>query len=127
LRKLADRGGYAGVMEYLDVPGFHSAGSDIPSWSPDSKWVYYTAKVGKAVELMRVSLAGHVEQLTHSAPGVFHYNPKVSPEGTWVMFGSTRDGVRQLWVAAADGQSARPVTSLTKGRAAYSASWQTGP
>ncbi len=127
LRKLADRGGYRGVMEYLDVPSFHSAGSDIPSWSADSKWVYYTAKVGEAVELMRVSLGGQAEQLTHSAPGVLHYNPKVSPEGAWVMFGSTRDGVRQLWVAKADGRNAQPVTSLTKDHAAYSASWQTGP
>lgn len=47
LRKLGDRGGYRGVFETLDEPDFHSARSDIPTWSPDGKWLYYTAKVGQ--------------------------------------------------------------------------------
>ncbi len=46
LRKLADRGGYRGVIEFLDVPDFHGGSSDIPAWSADGKSVYYTASVG---------------------------------------------------------------------------------
>jgi hypothetical protein len=82
-------------------------------WSPDSQWVYYTAKVGEAVELMRVTLDGKVEQLSQSQPGVLHYHPKVSPDGSQVVFGATRDGVRQLWVANADGSVARPLSKPT--------------
>jgi len=124
LRKLADRGGYKGTMLFLDVPDYHEGSSDTPCWSPDSRWVYYTAKVGEAVELMRVSLDGKTEQLSQSAAGVLHYHPKVSPDGKQVVFGATRDGVRQLWVANADGSASRPITALTNGHAAMWASWQ---
>ena len=130
LRKLADRGGYVGWVETLDTPDFHSASSDVPTWSPDSRWIYYTATVGEAVELMRVSLEGKVEQLTHSLPGrsggpaIQHYHPQVSPDGQWVVFGSTRDGARALYVARADGTEARPITKPTPGRAHMHAQWQ---
>jgi Tol biopolymer transport system component len=124
LRKLADRGGYEGVTLFLDVPDYHEGSSDTPCWSPDSQWVYYTAKVGAAIELMRVSLAGKTETLSTSADGVRHYHPKVSADGRWLVFGCTRDGVRQVWVAQADGSRARPLTALTKGHAAMWPSWQ---
>ena len=86
--------------------------------------MYYTAKVGRAVELMRVSLDGKTEQLSHSAPGVLHYHPTVSPDGSPVVVGATRDGVRQLYVATADGTDARPITYLRPGHAAMHAHWQ---
>jgi len=124
MRKLADRGGYQGWIPFLDVPDYHEGTSDVPSWSPDSKWLYYTAKVGEAVELMRTSLDGKTAQLTHSKPGVLHYHPSLSPDGKLIMFGSTRDGVRQLWVACVDGSKPRKITSLSKGHAAMWASWQ---
>jgi Tol biopolymer transport system component len=124
LKKLADRGGYTGVTQFLDVPDYHGGSSDIPIWSRDSKWIYYTAKVGEAVELMRVSLEGKTEQLSHCSSGVTHYHPTPSPDGRWLLFGVTRDGVRQLYVARADGSESRQITSFTKGHAAMWASWQ---
>ncbi|MBI3408595.1 MAG: PD40 domain-containing protein [Planctomycetes bacterium] len=36
---------------YPDVPDIHGGSSDQPAWSPDGKWIYYTAKVGESVEL----------------------------------------------------------------------------
>ena len=124
LRKLADRGAYSGSMEPLKVPDFHSGSSDIPTWSPDSQWVYYTAQVGEAVELMRVSIAGKVDQLTHSQAGVAHYHPKVSPDGRLIVFGSTRDGAGAQYVANADGSDIRPITTPTPGRVQMHAHWQ---
>jgi len=124
LHKLADRGGYRGVMLFLDVPDYHHGSSDTPCWSPDSKWLFYTAKVADAVELMRVSLDGRVEQLTRSAPGVLHYHPRVSADGTQIVFGAMSDGVRQLWVASIDGAQTRKITDLTTGHAAMWAHWQ---
>ncbi|MFM9959637.1 MAG: TolB family protein [Planctomycetaceae bacterium] len=35
LKKLADRGGYRGVTEFLDVFDFHGGSSDVPVWSVD--------------------------------------------------------------------------------------------
>jgi TolB protein len=59
LRKLGDRGGYRGTMQPIDKGQTgHSERSDTHAWSPDGKWLYYTAKVGAAVELMRASPAG---------------------------------------------------------------------
>ena len=124
LRKLADRGGYRSSMEMLDHPDFHSGSSDLPVWSPDSKWVYYTAQVGQAVELMRVTLDGQVQQLTHSPAGAFCFHPKVSPDGHLVVFGSTRDGARALYVADADGSHVQAITEPTKGQAQIHAYWR---
>lgn len=125
LRKLADRGGYRGVVERLKHPDFHSASSDVPVWARDGRSVYYTAQVGKAVELMRVSLDGRVEQLTESKPGVRHYHPTPSPDGRSLLFGSDRSGIMQLYVARADGMEARPVTSVPADSCAMHGHWQT--
>ena len=124
LRKLADRGGYRGVVERLKHPDFHSESSDVPVWAQDGQSVYYTAQVGKAVELMRVSLDGRVEQLTESKPGVRHYHPSPSPDGRSLLFGSDRSGIMQLYVARADGMEARPVTSVPAGSCAMHGHWQ---
>jgi len=127
LRKLADRGTYTSTMEPLTHPDFHSASSDLPAWSPDSQWVYYTAQVGDSVELMRVSLAGDVQQLTHSPAGTANYHPKVSPDGKLVVFGSTRDGAGAQYVANADGTDIRAITRPTPGRVQMHAYWQPLP
>jgi Tol biopolymer transport system component len=124
LRKLADRGGFRGVIETLDKPAFNSERSDIPLWSPDGRWLYFAAKVGEAVELMRASPAGRVEQLTHSKSGVQNYFAQVSPDSKWVAFGSTRSGVRQLYVAHADGSGAYPITKLEAGWGAFYPHWR---
>jgi Tol biopolymer transport system component len=125
LRKLADRGGYRGGFQPIDKGATeHSARSDIPTWSPDGKWLYYTAKVGQAVELMRASPGGKIEQLTHSRAGVNNYLPQVSPDSKWVVFGSTRTGVRQLHVACADGSEVYQLTKVKPGWAALYPSWR---
>ncbi|MCX5660749.1 MAG: hypothetical protein NTW19_13665 [Planctomycetota bacterium] len=127
-RKLADRGGYRGVTECLVHPDFHSASSDVPVWTPDNRWIYYTARVGNAIELMRIALAPDAkpEQLSHSKPDVTHYHPKISPDGNWVMFGSDRDGRRQLYVARADGSEAAQFTDVPEGHSAMHGHWRGG-
>ena len=79
LKKLASRNGYRGVIDYLDVYDFHDGSSDLPVWAPDSKSVFYTAKVGSNVELFRVTLDGKTEQLTDTPAGSMHYHPQPRP------------------------------------------------
>ena len=124
LRKLADRNGWEGVMTIFDVFDHHGGSSDVPAWSQDGRYVYYDARVGGALELMRVPLDGKPEQLTHSKPGTMHYHPEPSPDGKWLLFGSTRSGIRQLYVSRPDGADARAITDVPAGWAAMWGHWQ---
>jgi len=46
---------------------------------------------------------GNAEQLTHSEPAVLNYHPTPSPDGEHLIIGSTRSGVRQLYIMKDDG------------------------
>lgn len=124
LRKLADRGGYRGVVEFLDVPDFHGGSSDVPSWTGDGQGVYFTRQTDGAVELCVAPLVGEVKQLTHSSPGTSHYHPKASQGGEWLVYGSRRSDGRQLYIARADGSEARAITRVEPGWGAMWAWWQ---
>jgi Tol biopolymer transport system component len=126
LRKLADRGGYPGVVAFLDVPDFHGGSSDVPAWSADGKSVSYTAKVGESVELFRVGLDGRSERLTRTPDGSLHYHPQPAPDGRWLAYGSKRAGVRQLYVLRLAARSESLLTELSGGRAAMWPHWQPG-
>jgi Tol biopolymer transport system component len=124
LRKIADRGGHKGFVTVYDVYDFHNGSSDVPVWSADGKHVIYTALIGGAVELMRVSLDGAVERLTKSPESALNYHPKPSPDGTMLAFGSTRTGTRQLYVMPNDGGEPQAITQVPEGYGAMWAHWQ---
>jgi TolB protein len=124
VRKLADRGGYKGVVAFLDVPDFHGGSSDVPVWAADGKAVFYTARVGGGGELFRAGRDGKSERLTTAPAGTLHYHPTPSPDGRWLAYGSLRAGVRQLYVMDLADRSERPLTALPKGRAAMWPHWQ---
>jgi TolB protein len=115
----------------LDVFDFHEGSSDVPIWANDGRGIYYTAQFGANVELMWASLEGEVRQLTRSTEGALHYHPKVSPDGRWLAFGSTRSGTRQLYVRPSDPSSEEAeihaITDLAEGWAAMWPHWQPGP
>ena len=127
LKKLADRAGYRGVTEFLDVPDFHGGSSDTPVWSADGQSVFYTAKVGSNIELFRVPFDGPTEQLTKSAEDTLHYHPKPSPDGQWIVYGSKRNGVRNLFLMRLQDRSEHRLTDLPPGHAAMHAYWQPVP
>ena len=124
LTKLADRGGYSGSIEFLDVYDFHEGSSDVPVWSADGKLVFYTALLGKTVELFQVDLKGNKQQLTNSAEGDLNYHPTPSPDGKWLLFGSKRKGVRQLVLMRLSDHREFQLTNLKTGYAAMWGSWQ---
>ena len=123
LRRVANRSGYKGVVEFLDVPDFHGGSSDVPVWSADGRSIFYTAQVGRNVELFRATLEGKSHRLTESPVGSLHYHPQPSPDGQWLVYGSMRDGVRQLYVLRLDERSEKRITDLKAGRAAMWPYW----
>lgn len=126
LKKLADRSGYRGVVEFLDVRDFHGGSSDVPVWAADGKSVFYTATVGKSVELFRVTLGGTSTKLTRSEAGTLHYHPTPSPDGKWLAYGSKRGGVRQIYVMNLADGSERRITSMKAGHGAMWPHWRPG-
>jgi Tol biopolymer transport system component len=130
LKKLADRAGYLGVTEFLDVFDFHGGSSDVPVWSMDGQTIFYTAQVANngdtasRVELFRITLSGEITQLTNTSPGTTHYHPTPSPDGQQLLYGSKRDGIRQLFVMKLADRSETQITSLKPGFGAMWPHWQ---
>jgi Tol biopolymer transport system component len=124
LRKVADRQGYRGVVEFLDVTDFHGGSSDIPVWAADGRSILFTTKVGHNVELFRTTLDGKVDRLTTSPDGSIIYHPQPGPNGKRVVFGSKRNGRRQLYVLNLDDRNELQITYLEAGHAAMWPHWQ---
>ena len=124
-KKIADRGGYRGVVDFLDVPDFHGGSSDVPCWAKDGKSVFYTAILENKVELFNITTDGAITQLTKSKPMTLHYHPQPSPDGKNLLYGSKRDGVRQLFVMNLEDKTEKQITNLKVGNAAMWPHWQT--
>lgn len=124
-KKIADRGGYRGVVDFLDVPDFHGGSSDVPCWAKDGKSVFYTAILENKVELFNITTDGAITQLTKSKPMTLHYHPQPSPDGKYLLYGSKRDGVRQLFVMNLEDKTEKQITNLKVGNAAMWPHWQT--
>jgi Tol biopolymer transport system component len=124
LRQLADQGGYQGWVLFLDVLDFHQGSSDLPVWSVDGSVVYCSRQCEDRVELFEVTLSGEAKQLTSSESGTLHYHPTPSPDGRWLLYGSKRGGVRNLFVRNLQDGSERQVTTFSVGTAAMWPHWQ---
>lgn len=124
LKKLTDRAGYRGVTEFLDVDDFHGGSSDVPVWSVDSQSVFYTAKVGNNVELFQITLDGVTIQLTKTPDGTTHYHPTPSGDGRQLLYGSKRNGIRQLFVMTLADLGETQLTHLKIGFGAMWPHWQ---
>lgn len=124
LKKLADLNGYQGWILFLDVEDFHQGSSDIPAWSVDGKSVFYTAAAGASTELFRATLSGEITQITNTPEGTLHYHATPSPDGKWLLYGSRRAGIRQLFVQNLATRDEYPLTHLPAGRGAMWPHWQ---
>lgn len=124
LNKLADRNGYRGVTEFLDVPDFHGGSSDTPVWATDSQSVFFTAQVGENVELFTANLPGGIELLTKSLESTLRYHPQPSADGKRLLYGVKLNGVRQLCVMQLSDRTETTITSMTAGHAAIWPHWQ---
>jgi Tol biopolymer transport system component len=128
LRKVGSRNGYKGWVAILDVRDFHDGSSDTPVWARDGKGVFFAAQVGTGTQILWTSVEGETRQLTHTPDGVLNYQPQVSRDGRWLIFGSNRTGARQLYVRTADPSHTQddeiPVTHVEPGWATMWPAWR---
>ncbi|HEX8830242.1 MAG TPA: hypothetical protein VF705_03700, partial [Longimicrobium sp.] len=60
-----------------------------PSWSRDGRWMVYESDSASFRDLYRVDRGGGATvRLTDNPEG--NYSPEVSPDGAWIVFGSSR-------------------------------------
>ena len=62
--------------------------------------------------------------LTDTAAGSMHYHPVPSPGGKWLVYGSKREGVRQLYLMRLSDRKEHRITDLKKGHGAMWPHWQ---
>jgi TolB protein len=87
-------------------------------WSPDSKWLTYTAgrpsrKDPKTLEwdIHRIASDGSGKEINLTNTAGLDDGPEYSPDGQWIYFNSTRTGQMQIWRMKPDGTGQERVTN----------------
>ena len=79
-------------------------------WSPDGKWLTYTASRNGQFDIYKIPSAGGDEiQLTNQS--TLDDGPEFSPDGNYIYFNSARSGRMQIWRMSYDGTHQEQLTS----------------
>lgn len=77
----------------LTRPGAPPGGHGAPSFSPDGRWIAFTAWGGHVSEIWRVSRDGsELDRVTPSRPTSAYYESVHSPRGDWLYFAVSSGG-----------------------------------
>ena len=84
--------------------------SYLHGWSPDGKYLVYTAERDGEFDIYKVSVGGGAETRLTNAKGLDD-GPEFTPDGRHVYFNSTRSGTMQIWRMKPDGSDQEQVTN----------------
>jgi Tol biopolymer transport system component len=84
---------------------------DEPTWSPDGKIVHWSYNDGNI--WLIGSDGSNPRQLTSNAGFNDNFNPRVSPDGRYIVFCSDRTGNWQIWRMDVDGDNPKQLTFNT--------------
>lgn len=83
--------------------------SYLHGWSPDGRYLVYTAERHGDYDIYRIPVAGGEEvRLTHT-PGLDD-GPEYTPDGQYIYFNSVRSGTMQIWRMRPDGSQPEQLT-----------------
>lgn len=84
--------------------------SYLHGWSPDNKWIVYTANRKNQWDIYKVNVDTRKEVQVTNNPHLDD-GPEFSPDGKWIYFNSTRTGLMQIWRMKPDGSAQQQVFS----------------
>lgn len=83
--------------------------SYLHGWSPDGKYLTYTADRNNNFDIYKISVRKKKEIRLTDAPGLDD-GPEYSPDGNYIYFNSARTGMMQLWRMKPDGSQQEQLT-----------------
>ena len=86
--------------------------SYLHGWSPDGKWLTYTAQREGDFDIYKIPSGGGEEVRLTTSPGLDD-GPEYSPDGAYIYFNSTRSGRMQIWRMKPDGTEQMQITNDT--------------
>ena len=84
--------------------------SYLHGWSPDGRWLTYTAERSGEYDIYKISVKRKKEIRLTDAPGLDD-GSEYSPDGRYIYFNSARSGRMQLWRMKPDGTDQEQITS----------------
>jgi TolB protein len=84
--------------------------SYLHGWSPDGKYLVYTASRNGEYDIYRIPSEGGPEVQLTTAKGLDD-GPEYTPDGKYIYFNSNRDGTMKIWRMKADGSDQKPLTN----------------
>ena len=83
--------------------------SYLHGWSPDGRWLTYTAERNGGYDIYKISVSDKKEIRLTDAPGLDD-GSEYSPDGKYIYFNSVRTGTMKLWRMKPDGSDQEQVT-----------------
>jgi TolB protein len=83
--------------------------SYLHGWSPDGRFLVYTAERDSDFDIYRVPAEGGTETRLTTAPGLDD-GPEYAPNGRFIYFNSVRSGTMEIWRMGADGSAPEQLT-----------------